>query len=90
MTREFAEGKLQAFYDNFVAHDERLATMLQPDPEMQDIVAKLEEFPTTKDSHGAYLAYSKDALKAVLFWKNGADPVGVLTALYINLGIALP
>lgn len=98
MTKQFAEEKLNALYEAYVAvlidngkTPEEAAALFAVDAEMQRVIRKRDEFPTTKDNYGAYLGLiGKDGAKAVLIWKNGGNPVGILTALLLNNGKQLP
>jgi hypothetical protein len=98
MTKEFAEAKLsdmEAAYRRVLAAKgvapEKIEAALSHDPEMEKDLKKMEALPLTKDSYGAYMPLvQKDGVIAIALWKSGGNPVGILTALYINLGISLP
>jgi hypothetical protein len=98
MTKEFAEAKLTAFHEAF--HGAMIMTgktkeeadaCFAFDPDIEAALKKEEALPLTKDNYGMYLGLvGKDAVKAVLLWKCGGNPIGIMTALYMNHQIDIP
>ncbi len=99
MTKEFANHKLGIVYDALVKVYLKMGNSIEaieksyaPDEELMGMMKESDSMPMTENNYGFYLAQMKGSnatVMACVMWKNGGNPVGILSALCIKTKINL-